>query len=63
MAALRWWQRVLLVLVVVAVLAVAVATMLLRGSLARLDGSRKLSGLTTNIRIERDELGGARCIA
>ncbi|MCB1625933.1 MAG: penicillin acylase family protein [Pseudomonadales bacterium] len=59
MAALRWWQRVLLVLVVVAVLAVAVATMLLRGSLARLDGSRKLSGLTTNIRIERDELGTA----
>lgn len=53
----RTWRWILGVLVAIVLLAVLVLWLLLRGSLAELDGERPLPGLATKVTVERDALG------
>jgi penicillin amidase len=60
----RRWRRILHVLALLAALALGAGTlfalivwMLLAGSLPKLDGTVRVSGLTAPVRIERDDLG------
>ncbi len=57
MKSLRWWQRVLLGLVGLLLLAALLAVLLLRGSLPQLDGSLDAAVLASAVVIERDALG------
>ncbi|TPD89517.1 penicillin acylase family protein [Stenotrophomonas maltophilia] len=53
----RTWRWILGVLVAIVLLAVLVLWLLLRGSLAELEGERPLPGLATKVTVERDALG------
>ncbi|PTS72146.1 penicillin acylase family protein, partial [Stenotrophomonas sp. HMWF023] len=53
----RKWRWILGALVVIVLLAVLVLWLLLRGSLAELDGERPLPGLAGKVTVERDALG------
>ena len=53
----RTWRWILGVLVAIVLLAVLVLWLLLRGSLAELDGERPLPGLAGKVTVERDALG------
>ena len=53
----RTWRWILGVLVAIVLLAVLVLWLLLRGSLAELDGERPLPGLASKVTVERDALG------
>ncbi|MET4597203.1 penicillin acylase family protein [Stenotrophomonas sp. 2694] len=53
----RTWRWILGVLLAIVLLAVLVLWLLLRGSLAELDGERPLPGLATKVTVERDALG------
>jgi len=53
----RTWRWILGVLVAIVLLAVLVLWLLLRGSLAELDGERPLPGLAIKVTVERDALG------
>ncbi|RZZ82740.1 penicillin acylase family protein [Pseudoxanthomonas winnipegensis] len=54
---IRWLRRVLLSLLVLCLLLALVAWLLLRGSLATLDGQRQIAGLSGPVSISRDALG------
>ncbi len=54
---LKWFGRITLLLLVLAVLAALAAWLLLRGSLPRLDGELALPGLSAPVTIRRDHLG------
>jgi penicillin amidase len=54
---LRWLRRGLLALLAVVVLALSAATVLLRGSLAPLDGEAAIPGLGAPVALHRDALG------
>ncbi|QII28459.1 penicillin acylase family protein [Stenotrophomonas maltophilia] len=53
----RTWRWILGALVAIVLLAVLVLWLLLRGSLAELDGERPLPGLAGKVTVERDALG------
>ncbi|MGY2499012.1 penicillin acylase family protein, partial [Klebsiella pneumoniae] len=53
----RKWRWILGALVAIVLLAVLVLWLLLRGSLAELDGERPLPGLAGKVTVERDALG------
>jgi len=55
--ALRLLSRLLLILLVLLLLAIAAGWLAMRGSLAKLDGELRLSGLSAPVTIERDALG------
>ncbi|HRX90956.1 MAG TPA: penicillin acylase family protein, partial [Steroidobacteraceae bacterium] len=57
MKSLRWWQRVLLGLVGLLLIASLTGVALLRSSLPRLDGSQAAAALASEVVIERDALG------
>lgn len=59
----RRWKRWLWLLLVVPVLALALAAWLATGSLARLQGEARLSGLSAPVTVTRDALGSATIIA
>ncbi|TFW22810.1 penicillin acylase family protein, partial [Duganella callida] len=54
---LVWSKRLLLIVLVLLVLAVAGAWLYLRGSLAQLEGTRRAAGLETSASIARDAHG------
>jgi len=53
----RWLKYSLIVIVLLAIAAVAASLLLMRGSLARLDGKIDLPGLSAPVDIDRDALG------
>jgi len=54
---LRWPGRIAMLMLVLALLAALAVWLLLRGSLATLDGEQRLPGLTAPVNILRDSLG------
>ena len=54
---LRWIRRFIVLLLLLAMLLALLAWMLLRGSLAALDGEPALSGLAAPVSVQRDALG------
>ncbi|MDA3913021.1 penicillin acylase family protein, partial [Oleiagrimonas sp.] len=55
----RWIQRIVMTLVALLVITAGGAWLLLGGSLARLDGTLRVSGITAPVTITRDRLGVA----
>lgn len=56
---MRWLRRILVCIAVLAIVLVATAWLLLRGSLPVLDGEQRAHGLAAAVSIERDALGTA----
>ncbi|MBB5208249.1 penicillin acylase family protein [Chiayiivirga flava] len=60
---MSWLRRGLIAVFALALVVLIGATLLLRGSLATLDGTQTLPGLSAPVRVERDALGTASIVA